>query len=139
MATERKMKYIFVTELKLQVRFSMQSLHRYTLLMIESQLFWKKFGDEAEVVQCPFKFITCLVWTSTFPLCIAYRGVAGGGGGVGAERDSKWWLSIDPFTKCHFILRGSRGHHGGLGFWLGAQWSSQLHLWSLDTIYFLNV
>ena len=74
MATERKM-HIFVTELKLQVRFSMQSLHRYTLLMIwKSQLFWKKIGDEAEVVQCPFKpfmhfkikFLNKLMWTSDY-------------------------------------------------------------------------
>ena len=51
----KKNAFIFVTELKLQVRFCMQSLHRYTLLMIQkSQLFWKKIGDEAEVVQCPF-------------------------------------------------------------------------------------
>ena len=35
----KKNVYIFVTELKLQVRFSMQSLHRYTLLMISSEIF----------------------------------------------------------------------------------------------------
>ena len=40
----KKNSNIFVTELKLQVRLSMQSLHRYTLLMCKSQLFWKKIG-----------------------------------------------------------------------------------------------
>ena len=34
MATERKKLYIFVTELKLEVRLNMQSQHSYTLLLV---------------------------------------------------------------------------------------------------------
>ena len=61
MATARKKSHIFVIKWKLQVRLSIQSLHRYTLLMVQkSQLFWKKIGDEAEVVQCPFN--PCWEW-----------------------------------------------------------------------------
>ena len=55
MATGIKMHYILVPELKLQERFSMQSLHKYTLLMIQKSQFlllFFKIGDEAEVVQC---------------------------------------------------------------------------------------
>ena len=53
----KKNVYIFVIKLKFQVRLSMQSLHRYTLLMVwDSQLFFKS-GDEAEVAQYPFKFV----------------------------------------------------------------------------------
>ena len=48
--------YGFPLKLKLKVRLSIQSLHRYTLLMVKkSQLFWKQLGNEAEVVQCSFK------------------------------------------------------------------------------------
>ena len=54
MAAERKKSYIFVTKWKLQVRFSMQSLHTYTSNDIKISTFLKKRGDEAEVVQCPF-------------------------------------------------------------------------------------
>ena len=52
MAAARKKSCIFVIKLKLQVRLSMQSLHRY-----ENLNFWggKKSGDEAEVVHSPFK------------------------------------------------------------------------------------
>ena len=50
--TNEKNAYIFVTELKLQARFSMQ--HRYTLHMSNDKtnlnFFEKKNGDEAEVV-----------------------------------------------------------------------------------------
>ena len=37
------------------------------------------------------------------------------GAARGADRDSKWRLSIDPCTKFHFIW----GAQGGLDFWLG--------------------
>ena len=57
----KKKLIFFVTELKLQVIFSMQSQHGYTLLIDikKFQLFRKKkkIGDEAEVVQCSFKDI----------------------------------------------------------------------------------
>ena len=37
------------------------------------------------------------------------------GGSRGTDRDSKWWLSIDPYTKCHFIWgRASSGGWAGL-------------------------
>ena len=64
MAAKRKNSYIFVTELKLQVRLSMQSLHRNTLLQttgIKISTFLKKkkkLGNEAEVVQRPLKMHT---------------------------------------------------------------------------------
>ena len=51
-ATERIKSYIFETELRMQGRLSMQSLHRYKLLMVS------KSWDEVEVVQCPFKIIS---------------------------------------------------------------------------------
>ena len=36
--------------------------------------------------------------------------VRGGGGGAGvADQDSRYRLSIDPYTKCHFYLRGLKG------------------------------
>ena len=58
MATERTKIhiYIFVTEVKLQVKLSTQSLHRYTHLMVYKK---KKSGDEADVVQCSFTGFTC--------------------------------------------------------------------------------
>ena len=48
----KKKSYIIFTGLKLQIRLSMQSLHKYTLMKIST--FWKKMGDEAEVVQYAF-------------------------------------------------------------------------------------
>ena len=36
------------------------------------------------------------------------------GGLRGAYRDSKWWLSIDPCTKCHFISGAQGGLPAGL-------------------------
>ena len=50
-----EIQHIFVIKLKLQVRLSMQSIHRYTLLMVEEKknsIFVVKSGDAAKDVQC---------------------------------------------------------------------------------------
>ena len=54
MATARKKSHIFVIKWKLQVRLSIQSLHRYTLLMVQkSQLFEKKLGMRLKLSSAP--------------------------------------------------------------------------------------
>ena len=54
---------MYFCELKLQIKLNMQSLHRYTLLMIQKiSNFWKKNEDEAAVVQCPFELEKVLCW-----------------------------------------------------------------------------
>ena len=60
MAAERNI-YIFITELKLQVRSSMQLLHRYTLLMIQkSQFFDEKLGMRLKLFSAPLKRVHVL-------------------------------------------------------------------------------
>ena len=62
----KKNSYISVTELKLQVRLRMQSLHRCTLLNFnffeekKNKKIKKNLGDEAKVAQCPFKNVSFL-------------------------------------------------------------------------------
>ena len=69
-----------------------------------------------------FLFILMAFKNSKYPSVyhIGYKlfkmGEGQGGAGGGADRDSKWWLSIDHCTKCHFIW-GAQGR--GQGFWLG--------------------
>ena len=66
---QKKNSYIVVTELKLQVRLSMQSLHMNTFLLVWKKIstfLKKKMGDEAEVVQCPFK-IWFIKWIMRSP------------------------------------------------------------------------
>ena len=58
----------------------------------------------------------------------------GGWEGSGADWDLKWRLSIDPYTKCHFLRGGSRGD------WIlteGAQ-ARQAPQWLCPCRWFLN-
>ena len=61
--------HIFVIKLKLQVRLSMQSVHRYTLLMVKEKKelnFFEKSGDAAEDVQCTLSY-----WWNQSKFCLA--------------------------------------------------------------------
>ena len=65
--------------------------------------------------------VVCFVWRiTTVPRCTGVvarlykmRGRQGGSGEeVGADRNSKWQLSINPCINCHFIWKGAQGGGG---------------------------
>ena len=66
-----EIQHIFVIKLKLQVRLSMQSIHRYTLLMVEEKknsIFVVKSGDAAKDVQCTLSY-----WWNLSKFCLAQQ------------------------------------------------------------------
>ena len=66
-----EIQHIFVIKLKLQVRLSMQSIHRYTLLMVEEKknsIFVVKSGDAAKDVQRTLSY-----WWNQSKFCLAQQ------------------------------------------------------------------
>ena len=56
-----KICYFSGKEWKMPIKFGIHSFHMITHLNKQkSQLFWKKLGDDVEVVQCPFNVISML-------------------------------------------------------------------------------